>query len=122
MSRAFVRTSLRGALELHHRYNIWTGTEYVNAARAMSSKGSPDLLSEYVNAARAMSGKDSPDLLSDDDVWELDKVQMLTIKRALDWRMSTMEDNPNAECYELIRDEINGQLRALYHSEGKYWM
>ncbi|WP_327294471.1 hypothetical protein [Streptomyces sp. NBC_01197] len=98
-----MRTTLRRALELHHRYNIWTGTEYVNAAKAMSGKGSPDLL-------------------SDADVWDLDKVQMLTIKRALDWRMSRMEDNPNSECYELIRDEINGQLRALYHSEGKYWM
>jgi hypothetical protein len=105
---AHVRTTLRRALALQPTDNVWTGTEYVNAARQMVGASGP---SEF---------------LPDEPVWELTKLQLLTIHRALEWRESKSSYLSNSQLlrdeWSNITDEINRVLREVWHSEGKYWM
>lgn len=60
---AYVRTTVRRALELQAQYNIWTGTEYVNAARELAAEGLPDV-----------------------PVWNLTKTELRTLARAIESR------------------------------------
>jgi len=59
-------------------------------------------------------------------VWELTKLQLLTIHRALEWRESKSSYLSNSQLlrdeWSNITDEINRVLREVWHSEGKYWM
>ncbi|MBD0739821.1 hypothetical protein [Streptomyces sp. CBMA29] len=63
--RAYVRTTLRRALELQPQYNIWAGSEYVYAARELVADG----------------GR-----LSDEPVWNLTKTELRAVARAIESR------------------------------------
>ncbi|MEU9258967.1 hypothetical protein AB0D68_10820 [Streptomyces sp. NPDC048212] len=109
---AYVRSTLRRALELQSTHNVWTGSEYVNSAAAM-------VPNTYVTCK-----------LPDEQTWELTKLELMTIHRALGWR----ENRRWSEETDLtvpavvvaewggIQDEIYRVLQGIWHSEGKYWM
>lgn len=109
---AYVRTTLRRALALQSTHNVWAGTEYVNAANGMVG-----LTGWCV-------------LLPDETTWDLTKLELMTIHRALEWRngrrMGGLTD-PNTSLdivmeWAQISDEIYRVLQSIWHSEGKYWM
>ena len=105
---AYVRSTLRRALELQPRDNVWASTEYVNTARGLVG---PTGWSEY---------------LPDERTWELTKLELMTIHRALEWR----ENKPSylhssqllRDAWSNISEEITGVLRDIWHSEAKHWM
>lgn len=106
---AYVRTTLRRALELQSRDRVWAGSEYINAARGM------------------VTGLST---LPDESVWELTKTELMTIHRALEWRRSKrafgivdqgIRPVILAE-WEQVENEIYRVLRSIWHNEGKYWM
>lgn len=105
---AYVRTTLRRALALQSTDNVWSGTEYVNTARGM------------------VGATGWSEILPDEQTWELTKLEIMTIHRALEWR----ESRPAyLRSSQLIRDhwknitnEITRVLRSIWHSEGRYWM
>ena len=106
---AYIRTTLRRALEFHGRDNVWHGTEYVNAALTMTT---------------------GPDILPDESVWDLSKTQLMTIHRALEYRQGKRKAGTAdigvshvvlAE-WSFIEAEITRVLRSIWHSEGRYWM
>ncbi|MFJ6010226.1 hypothetical protein ACIQHZ_31575 [Streptomyces halstedii] len=109
---AYVRTTLRRALELQGTHNVWAGTEYVNAARAM-------VPNTYATTR-----------LPDEQTWELTKLELLTIGRAIAWRRARrhagLADTNTPLDLEMewgqIQDEIHRVLQGVWHSEGKYWM
>ncbi|MFD5308326.1 hypothetical protein [Streptomyces ardesiacus] len=110
---AYVRTTLRRALALQSRDNVWVGTEYVNAARGMVGPlGGP---SEYI---------------PDTQVWELTRTEIMTIHTALEWRKGKRDaDKADTHVRHVIRAEwsfIEAEIarvaRDIWHSEGKYWM
>ncbi|MEU0159034.1 hypothetical protein ABZ154_09380 [Streptomyces sp. NPDC006261] len=109
---AYVRTTLRRALELQSTQKVWTGTEYVYAAMAL-------VPNTYVTTK-----------LPDEQTWELTKLELHTIYRALGWRKGRRNGghtdlNTSVEqCEEWsnIEEEIFRVLREVWHSEGKYWM
>lgn len=106
---AYVRTTLRRALELQNRDNVWSGTESVNAARGMV----------------AGSG-----VLPDTQVWRLTETELMTIHLAIQWRKGmrrslradTRVRGSVIEEWSRIEDEILRVLREVWHSQGKYWM
>ncbi|MFJ3084352.1 hypothetical protein ACIPJG_31990 [Streptomyces halstedii] len=106
---AYVRTTLRRALELQSTHNVWAGTK-------------------YVNAAQGMLGNFWSDILPDEQTWELTKLELMTIHRALEWRKGrrgfsdTDRDEKLYPEWDNIADEIYRALREVWHSEGKYWM
>jgi hypothetical protein len=93
---------------LQSQENVWQGTEYVNTARAMVGVSGP---SEF---------------LPDTQTWELTKHELMTIKRALEWRESKPAYLHHSQElrneWSHITDEVNRVLRGIWHSEGKYWM
>ncbi|MFE8916891.1 hypothetical protein [Streptomyces globisporus] len=105
---AYVRSTLRRALELQSTQNVWTGTDYINTARSLVS------LSK----------------LPDEQTWELTKLELQTIYKAIAWRRarrSSGETDRNTSLaieaeWSHIEDEIFRVLREVWHSEGKYWM
>lgn len=105
---AYVRSTLRRALELQSTHNVWTGTDYINTARSLVS------LSK----------------LPDEQTWELTKLELHTIYAALSWRYANrsvgtadLSTSPEIEAeWSHIEDEIYRVLREVWHSEGKYWM
>lgn len=102
---AYVRTTLRRALELQSTQNVWSGTDYVNTGRSLVS------LSK----------------LPDEQTWELSKLELMTIHLALEWRkakrMGTRVTRISVEKeWANIENEIYRVLREVWHSEGKYWM
>lgn len=106
---AHVRTVLRRGLAFQSQENVWTGTEYVNAARAMVG---------------------SLSILPDTKVWKLTETELKTIKRALEWRAAKRKAGKTdlmvgpdilAE-WQQIEDEITRVLREVWHSRGLYWM
>lgn len=109
---AYIRTTLRRALEFQGRDNIWSGTEYVNAAHGM------------------VGVLGWSDILPDEPVWELTKLELMTIRRALEWRqgkrtagsVDTSISSEQLEEWAQIEQEITNVLRTIWHSEGKYWM
>lgn len=110
---AYVRTVLRRALALQSEENVWAGTEYVNAARAMVGEfGGPSFA------------------LPDVQVWKLTETELKTIHRALEWRRGkraadkadlTIGPSILAD-WERIENEIYRVLRKIWHSRGLYWM
>lgn len=110
---AYVRTVLRRALALQGHENVWSGTEYVNAARTMVGQcGGPSFA------------------LPDVRVWKLTKLELMTIHRALEWRRGkraagrvdlTIGSHILSE-WEQVENEIHSVLREVWHSEGKYWV
>lgn len=106
---AYVRTTLRRALEMQPTHNVWAGTEYVNTARGMMGIGWSDIL-------------------PDETTWELTKLELMTVHRALEWRKGRRgfsDTDRDAKLYgewDQIGDEINRVLTGIWHSEGKYWM
>lgn len=109
---AYVRTTLRRALELQSRDNIWAGTEYINAARGM-------VLNTYTTTR-----------LPDESVWELTRLELMTIHRALEWRRAKRDAGTADKRvrhvirseWSFIEAEIARVVRAIWHAEGKYWM
>lgn len=105
---AYVRTTLRRALEFQPRDNVWAGTEYINAARGM------------------VPNPHTTSRLPDDQAWELTKLELRTIQIALEWRHGKVSyqraRQEHKDHWSLIEDEINRVVRAIWHSEGKYWM
>jgi hypothetical protein len=109
---AYVRTTLRRALELQSRDNVWAGTEYVNAARGM------------------VPNTYTTNRLPDESVWELTRTELTTIHRALEWRKAKRDAGTTdihvrhvirAE-WSFIEAEISRVLRAVCRAEGKYWV
>ena len=109
---AYVRTTLRRALALQPTHNVWTGTEYVNAARGM------------------VGVIGWSEILPDADTWSLTKTELMTIHLAIEWRRSRrMADimdrrirQSTLDEWAHIEDEIYRVLRGIWHSEGKYWV
>ncbi|MGC9439245.1 hypothetical protein [Streptomyces sp. WG5] len=109
---AYVRTTLRCALALQSAQNVWDNEEHANTARGM------------------MGPVGWSEILSDTQVWELTKLELMTIHRALEWRKAK-RDAGTADTHvshviraewSFIEAEITRVLRAVWHSEGKYWM
>lgn len=109
---AYVRTTLRRALALQPQENVWHGTEYVNTARGM---------------AGVLGWSE---ILPDEQTWELTKLELMTIHRALEWRRGKrkagkVDQKIRPEIvaeWANIENEIARVLREVWHSEGKYWM
>jgi hypothetical protein len=109
MCTAYVRTVLRRALVLQCQENVWSGTEYVNAAREMTT---------------------SLSILPDVQVWRLTKTELMTIRTALEWRKGKRASGMADLCigpdilrvWSQIESEVTRVLREVWHSEGKYWM
>jgi hypothetical protein len=109
MCTAYVRTVLRRALALQCQENVWSGTEYVNAAREMTT---------------------SLSILPDVQVWRLTKTELMTIRTALEWRKGKRAAGSVDTCigpdilrvWSWIEAEVTRVLREVWHSEGKYWM
>lgn len=105
---AYVRTTLRRALALQSTDNVWVGTEYVNTARGM------------------VGVLGWSEILPDEQTWELTKLELMTIRRALEWRESKSVYLHNSQIlrdeWANITNEISRVLRDIWHSEGKYWM
>lgn len=105
---AYVRTTLRRALALQSTHNVWAGSDNVNAANGMMWGWS--------------------DILPDETTWELTKLELMTIHRALEWRKGRRGFNDTGRDEKLygewdqIADEIYRVLQGIWHSEGKYWM
>lgn len=109
---AYVRTTLRRALEFQGKDNVWAGAEYVNAAKAMCGNQTWE------------------NFLPDKETWSLTKLELMTIKSALEWRRAKRSEGKwddrvshSTWCeWGRIEAEINRVLREIMHSEGKYWM
>jgi len=106
---AYVRTTLRRALELQSTHNVWAGSEYVNAAKAM-------VPNTYVTCK-----------LPDETTWELTKLELMTIHLALEWRKAKRMGTRVTPItlvreWAHIEEEIYRVLKGIWHSEGKYWM
>lgn len=105
---AYVRTTLRRALELQSTHSVWADAEYVNAARAM-------VPNTYVTTR-----------LPDATTWELSELELSTIHRALQWRKEFRGTDQRYEnLYQewgFIEEEIYRVLQGIWHSEGKHWM
>jgi hypothetical protein len=106
---AYVRTTLRRALALQPTDNVWAGTEYVNTARGMV--GHTGWATET---------------LPDEQTWSLTKHELMTIRRALEWREGKSAYLSNSQLlrdeWSNITNEINRVCREIWHSEGKYWV
>jgi hypothetical protein len=72
----------------------------------------------------------SDNFLPDEQAWELSKLELMTIHRALEWRKAkraahrtdiSVRHVIKAE-WSFIEAEIARVLRAVWHAEGKYWM
>ncbi|MEU0952782.1 hypothetical protein ABZ353_10630 [Streptomyces niveus] len=109
---AYVRTTLRRALELHSTQNVWADTKYVNAANA--------LVGRHTWA----------DFLPDKTTWNLTKTELMTIHSAITWRKAKRfaglvdrgVTSTQTQEWAHIEDEIYRVLRGIWHAEGKYWM
>ncbi|WP_371665970.1 hypothetical protein OG306_33115 [Streptomyces sp. NBC_01241] len=107
---AYVRTTLRRALELQGTQNVWAG----NGA----------------DVAQEMLGSEWADILPDRTTWELTKLELMTTHRALEWRKGKRKagetdhgiSESTTEEWAHIEDEIYRVLQGIWHSEGKYWV
>ncbi|WP_157875619.1 MULTISPECIES: hypothetical protein [unclassified Streptomyces] len=107
---AYVRTTLRRALELQSTQNVWVGGDYVKTAKAL-------VPNTYETCK-----------LPDETTWELTKLELMTIHQALEWgkakpeRTGTDREVNRFVEEAQIEDEIFRVLQGIWHSEGKYWM
>lgn len=109
---AYVRSTLRRALELQSTHNVWAD-------------------SDYVNSAQFMIGLETWErVLPDTQTWDLTRTELVTIRQALAWRRERRNagqcDHSAKESLAFewgrIEAEVNQVLRGIWHSEGKYWM
>ncbi|MFF5106078.1 hypothetical protein [Streptomyces sp. NPDC000134] len=101
-----LRCTLKRALALQAKQNVWASTEHINNARVMAYG----------------------DQLPDSGRWELTRSQLRTLKIAIEWRRAkhAASDQKTApdilEHWTEIEDEVIAAYRAVSNEAGLYWI